>query len=77
LKQDAVSRMNSFLQFHKGKQEVLLSPGELAVIMGDENHIQRYLDKVIEPHFRSANRADCAEKRNTRAAIAEGSDCMS
>ncbi|MGX6641401.1 hypothetical protein [Legionella pneumophila] len=43
--------MNSFLQFHKGKQEVLLSPGELAVIMGDENHIQRYLDKVIEPHF--------------------------
>ncbi len=62
--------MNSFLQFHKGKQEVLLSPGELAVIMGDENHIQRYLDKVIEPHFRSANRADCAEKRNTRAAIA-------
>ncbi|AGH53063.1 hypothetical protein LPE509_00972 [Legionella pneumophila subsp. pneumophila LPE509] len=56
---------------------MLLSPGELAVIMGDENHIQRYLDKVIEPHFRSANRADCAEKRNTRAAIAEGSDCMS
>ncbi|HAT2009192.1 TPA: ankyrin repeat domain-containing protein [Legionella pneumophila] len=66
LKQDAVSRMNSFLQFHKGKQEVLLSPGELAVIMGDENQIQRYLDKVIEPHFRSANRADCAEKKNTR-----------
>ncbi|HGH3073271.1 TPA: hypothetical protein ACU93F_002787 [Legionella pneumophila] len=58
--------MNSFLQFHKGKQEVLLSPGELAVIMGDENQIQRYLDKVIEPHFRSANRADCAEKKNTR-----------
>ncbi|HBD9436973.1 TPA: ankyrin repeat domain-containing protein [Legionella pneumophila] len=66
LKKDAVSRMNSFLQFHKGKQEVLLSPGELAVIMGDENQIQRYLDKVIEPHFRSANRADCAEKKNTR-----------
>lgn len=66
LKQDAVSRMNSFLQFHKGKQEVLLSPGELAVIMGDENQIQRYLDKVIEPHFRSANRADCAEKKNTQ-----------
>ncbi|MDF1929677.1 hypothetical protein PGH45_05815 [Legionella pneumophila] len=69
--------MNSFLQFHKGKQEVLLSPGELAVIMGDENQIQRYLDKVIEPHFRSANRGDCAEKEYAGGAIAEGSDCMS
>ncbi|BCZ97797.1 hypothetical protein LEG80045_20530 [Legionella pneumophila] len=62
LKQDAVSRMNSFLNYHKDKQEVLLSPRELAVIMGDENEIQRFLDNVVEPHLRYAGRADLAEK---------------
>nr|WP_269457103.1 ankyrin repeat domain-containing protein [Legionella pneumophila] len=62
LKQDAVSRMNSFLNYHKDKHEVLLSPRELAVIMGDENEIQRFLDNVVEPHLRYAGRADLAEK---------------
>ncbi|HAT1796768.1 TPA: ankyrin repeat domain-containing protein [Legionella pneumophila] len=62
LKKDAISRMNSFLNYHKDKQEVLLSPRDLAVIMGDENEIQRFLDNVVEPHLRYAGRADLAEK---------------
>nr|WP_329601414.1 ankyrin repeat domain-containing protein [Legionella pneumophila] len=62
LKQDAISRMNSFLNYHKDKQEVLLSPRDLAVIMGDENEIQRFLDNVVEPHLRYAGRADLAER---------------
>ncbi|MFO2972853.1 hypothetical protein SCO12_15640 [Legionella pneumophila serogroup 10] len=62
LKKDAISRMNSFLNYHKDKQEVLLSPRDLAVIMGDENEIQRFLDNVVEPHLRYAGRTDLAEK---------------
>ncbi|HAZ7574584.1 TPA: ankyrin repeat domain-containing protein [Legionella pneumophila] len=62
LKKNAVARMNSFLNYHKDKQEALLSPKDLAVIMGEENEIQRFLDNVIEPHLRYAGRADMAEK---------------
>lgn len=62
LKKVAVARMNSFLNYHKDKQAVLLSPRDLAVIMGDENEIQHFLDNVVEPHLRYAGRADLAEK---------------
>lgn len=62
LKKDAVSRMNSFLNYHKDKHEALLSPRDLAVIMGEENEIQRFLDNVVEPHLRYAGRTDLTEK---------------